>query len=99
MDAATAQFPIIRLLLAHAAMHKRRLASVDIRSAFLHALGFTREVYVKPPPGWKSSPDIYWKLLKPAYGLFNAPLLWKLAINEWLFELGLCVIPILPKLF
>lgn len=98
-DAVTAQFPVIRYLLAYAAIHGLHLVSVDIKSAFLQALGFTREIYVKPPPGWTSSSRIYWRLLKPAYGLVDAPRLWQLTIEQWLTEMGFIMNVGMPQLF
>lgn len=45
-DAVTAQFQVIPFLFTHAARQNRRLVSVDIKSAFLQALGiFTESIY------------------------------------------------------
>lgn len=98
-DAVRAQFPVIRFLLCRAALHKRYLVSVEIKSAFLRVLGFFREVYVKPTRRWTSSSEIYLKLLKPAYGLVDAPRLWQLTKYSWLFFIGFTTIPCLHQLF
>lgn len=98
-DADTAQFPVIRFLLLHVTIHKQKLVCANIKSAFLQALGFFLEVYVNPPRGLTSEPDIYWLILKPAYGLFDTPSLWQLIIDSWLFLIGCCIIPGLHQLF
>ena len=45
-----------------------KLASVDIRAAFLQSKVLDREVYVEPPSDVKK-PGVIWKLRKPLYGL------------------------------
>ena len=47
-----------------------KLASVDIRAAFLQSKDLDRKVYVEPPSNVKK-PGVIWKLRKPLYGLDN----------------------------
>lgn len=80
-------------------MKRKTLVCVDIKKAFLLALGFTREVYVKTPSGWTTTPDIYWTVMKPAYGLVDFPRLLTWIIDEWLWDTGFTVIPSIPQMF
>ena len=48
-----------------------KLASADIRVAYLQSRALDRDVFVKPPPDIKK-PGILWRLKKPLYGLHNA---------------------------
>lgn len=98
-DAVTEQFPLIGFILAHASIHAKGLTCMDITIASLQALGFNREVYLKAPPGWDSSPHVYCKLLKLAYVLVDASRLWKRTIEDCLCQLGFVNIPGLPQVF
>lgn len=97
-DCATAQFPIIRLLVAMAAIFKFRLGCIDITGAFLQNPPIERDIYVQPPRGW-SDPGMLWKLLKPAYGLVESGRMWQLLIDQWLNNQKFEQIPGLPQLF
>ena len=57
-----------KLLMALAANFHFKLASVDIRAAFLQSKVLDREVFVEPPADIKKQ-GIVWKLNKPLYGL------------------------------
>ena len=48
-----------------------KLASADIRAAFLQSKVLDRDVFVEPPLDIKKQ-TIFWKLNKPLYGLDNA---------------------------
>ena len=48
-----------------------KLASVDIRAAFLQSRTLDRDVFVEPPSDIKK-PGIVWRLKKPLYGLDDA---------------------------
>ena len=45
-----------------------KLASVDVRAAFLQFKVLDRDVYIEPPSNIKK-PGILWKLKKPFYGV------------------------------
>lgn len=83
-DSNTAQFPVIRALLAIASFFGLRIAIIDISGAYLQAGPLPRLVFMRPPPGWSSSPLFIWKLLKPAYGLAESGRIWQLAVEKWL---------------
>merc|ERR1712089_62769 len=77
------------MLMAVAANSRFKLASVDIRAAFLQSKVLDRYVFVKPPsdvkkPGW------IWRLKKPLYGLDDASRKFWLCVKEvFLCKLGL----------
>ena len=59
-----------KLFMAVAANSRFRLASVDIRAAFLQSRTLDRDVFVEPQLDIKK-PGIVWRLNKPLYGLDN----------------------------
>ena len=59
------------MLMAVAANLGFKLASVDIRVAFLQSKVLDREVFIEPPSDVKKQGWI-WKLRKPLYGLDDA---------------------------
>ena len=63
------------MLVAVAANSGFKLASVDMRAAFLQSKVLDREVFIEPPSDVKKQGCI-WKLRKPLYGLDNAS--WKI---------------------
>lgn len=50
---------------------------MDVRSAYLQAKGFEREVYVRPPKEENARSGL-WRPLMPAYGLMETGRLWYL---------------------
>ena len=68
----------LRLLTSLAVRNKCILKSGDVKQAFVQATLPADEVYVvRPPHGCiTSSPNEYWKLNKPLYGLRRAPRHW-----------------------
>ena len=63
-DSPTAAKESFKLLMALAANFHFKLASVDIRAAFLQSKVLDREVFVEPPADIKKQ-GIVWKLNKP----------------------------------
>jgi hypothetical protein len=61
-DSATAQFPVISLILSLAVLFQFSISSLDISGAYLQAGPLQRDVYIRPPPVW-SRPNILWRLL------------------------------------
>ena len=98
-DSATAQFPVIRILLSLATILRLKISAIDIRGAYLQAGELKRDIYMKPPRGWESFVGEIWKLIKPAYGLVESGRLWQLCVEDWLFSYGFECIPGLPQLF
>ena len=60
-----------KLLMALSANFHFKIASVNIRAAFLQRKVLDREVYIEPPSDIKKQ-GIVWKLNKPLYGLDDA---------------------------
>merc|ERR1712089_15383 len=56
------------MLMAVAANSRFKLASVDIRTAFLQSKVLNRDVFIESPINIKKS-GLMWKLKKPLYGL------------------------------
>ena len=70
-DSPTVSKESFKILMAIAANNGFRLASVDIRAAFLQSRTLHRDVFMKPPPDIKKE-GIIWRLKKPLYGLDDA---------------------------
>jgi Reverse transcriptase (RNA-dependent DNA polymerase) len=97
-DSATAQFAAIRLFLSLAVLLNLRLSSIDMYGAYLQADPRTRDIFVRPPFRW-TSPNIVWKLLRPAYRLAESGRLWQISIERWLSEYGVEEVPGLSQFF
>ena len=69
------------MLMAVAANESFKLASVDIRAAFLQSRTLDRDVYMLPPPDIRK-PGVIWKLKKPLYGLDDASWKFWLRVKE-----------------
>ena len=67
-DSPTASKDSFKLLMAVAANNNFKLASVDIRAAFLQSQTLDIDVFVMPPEDIKK-PGVIWRLWKPLYGL------------------------------
>ena len=70
-DSPTAAKESFKLLMALSANYHFKIASVDIRAAFLQSKVLDKEVYVEPLSEIKKQ-GIVWKLNKPLYGLDDA---------------------------
>merc|ERR1712055_1227723 len=87
-DRPTASKESVKLLMAVAANEGFKLASVDIRAAFLQAKTLDREVFVQPPKDIRKE-GVIWKLKKPLYGLDDASRKFWLKVKEMFLDLGL----------
>ena len=67
-----------------------KLASVDIRAAFLQSRTLDRDVFRLPPSDIRK-PGLIWRLKKPLYGLDDASQKFWLWVKEVLKEIGLKV--------
>ena len=91
-DSPTASKDSFKMLMATAPNSRFKLASVDIRAAFLQSKVLNRDVFIEPlsdikKPGW------IWKQKKPLYGLDNTSRKFWLRVKEvFLCELVLCTI-------
>ena len=74
----------------------------DVRAAFLSGKNFARELIVKLPNDCAAllgvTPPCYMKMLKSAYGLSDAPLLWYEEADNRLQQGGLQAASQLPRL-
>ena len=70
-DSPTAAKESFKLLMALSANFHFKIASVDIRAAFLQSKVLDRDIFVEPPSDIKKQ-GIIWKLNKPLYGLDDA---------------------------
>ena len=66
-DSPTMSKESFKILMAVAANINFKLASVDIRAAFLESRTLDRDVSMLPPPDIRK-PGIIWRLKKPLYG-------------------------------
>ncbi len=92
--------PMIRIVLSMASLHKLKLATLDISKTYLQAGHLQRDIYMRPPTGFKSKPGELWKILKPAYGLVESGRLWQTTIEQWMIDThALDIVPGLQQLF
>ena len=81
---------IFRLLCAHAAEHKMRCISIDVRSAYLMTPMLHDTCYVSPPPGVETEkPDHCWQLNRYLYGLPYSAKAFYLQLSKHLKEMGM----------
>merc|ERR1712115_7961 len=87
-DSPTATKESFKLLMALSANFNSKIASMDIRAAFLQAKTLDREVFVRPPKDQEKE-GVIWKLLKPLYGLDDTSRKFYLKVRETLKKLKL----------
>ena len=91
-DSATAQLNIIRLLLSLVTFLGFRLATADIKGAYLQSGPIKRAIYVRPPREWYrrhgSNRRILWKLTKLPYGIVEAGRQWQKTVENWMLSDG-----------
>ena len=79
---------LLRLACSLAAEKRWTIAQIDIKSAYLQADGYNREIYVRPPR--EDGDDAHlWLLLAPAYGIRESGRLWHLTSDSALKDFGL----------
>ena len=66
-----------KLLLTLAMAYQWSITTLDISTAFLHALVTGDDIFVIPPVESYPQGGILWKLRRAGYGLRNAPRLWQ----------------------
>ena len=74
-DSPCVNLEIFRLVLSISAEYKWTIAQMDIKTAYLQAQGFNRQIFVRPPKEVKDRSGL-WKLCAPAYGLVDSGRLW-----------------------
>lgn len=87
-DSSTAQFDVIRLLLAVTTFLGMRLAMADVKGAYLQSGPIRREIYVRPPREWKGQRGTLWRLTKLPYGIVEAGRQWAKTVEEWMLTEG-----------
>ena len=86
-DSPTVRKSNIKIFTVVAAMEKWEIKASDVASAFLQGIEIDRDVFVLPPKE-KRVPKVLWKLLKPVYGLVDAPRGWYIALDEEFIKAG-----------
>ena len=89
-DSPTVSKESFKMLMAVAANDNFKLASVDIRAAFLQSRTLDRDVFMLPPPDIRKQ-GVIWRLKKPLYGLDDASHKFWLRVKEVLKQIGLKV--------
>jgi len=92
------------LIMQYAASSHSRIKSFDIQTAFLRGSRQDGRILgMEPPKEMRAAMDLKpWEcceLLKSAYGLVNAPLLWYVELKNALIALGMKMSPLDPCLF
>ncbi|CAI7767637.1 unnamed protein product [Closterium sp. NIES-53] len=82
----------LRILLAIAAMKKRKLRKIDVANAFLYA-PVDAEIFVELPHGTNGEPNQVCQLLKSLYGIKQAPRLWQQYLHARLIRIGFRQLP------
>ncbi|CAI7835441.1 unnamed protein product [Closterium sp. NIES-54] len=82
----------LRILLAIAAMKKKKLRQIDVANAFLYA-PVDAEIYVELPHGSHGEPNQVCQLLKSLYGIKQAPRLWQQYPHTRLTRIGFRQLP------
>ncbi|CAI7768847.1 unnamed protein product [Closterium sp. NIES-54] len=82
----------LRILLAIAAMKKRKLRQIDVANAFLYA-PVDAEIFVELPHGTYGEPNQVCPLLKSLYGIKQAPRLWQQHLHARLIRIGFRQLP------
>ncbi|CAI7747888.1 unnamed protein product [Closterium sp. NIES-54] len=90
--ASVSRHTSLRILLAIAAMKKKKLRQIDVANAFLYA-PVDAETFVELPHGSHGEPNQVCQLLKSLYGIQQAPRLWQQYLHARLTRIGLRQLP------
>lgn len=80
-DAPALSLDAMRIVISLAVERQWRIKKMDVKSAYLQAKGFDRDIYVRPPRE-EHDDTFFWKLAVPAYGLKDSGRLWFLTAYE-----------------
>ena len=86
-DSPTVRKSNIKIFTLIAARERWDIKTSDVASAFLQGIEIDRNVFVLPPKE-RRIPNVLWRLLKPVYGLVDAPRGWYLALDEEFVKAG-----------
>ena len=81
------RFETLRTMLAHSAIHNRKLRQFDIKGAYLHG-NLEEEIYMVQAPGYEDGSQNVYKLIRALYGLKQAGNVWNTRLNDALTNLG-----------
>ncbi|CAI7906749.1 unnamed protein product [Closterium sp. NIES-54] len=90
--ALVSQHTSLRILLAIAAMKKKKLRQIDVANAFLYA-HVDAEIFVELPHGSHGEPNKICQLQKSLYGIKQAPRLWQQYLHARLIRIGFRQLP------
>ena len=79
-------YAVIRLMIIIATMMRYKTTTIDVSSAYLHAM-LDEPVYVYPPPGFEHLGKVL-RLKRALYGLRQSAAVWQKALNSFLVENG-----------
>ncbi|CAI7754163.1 unnamed protein product [Closterium sp. NIES-54] len=82
----------LRILLAIAAMNRKKLRPIDVANAFLYA-PVDAEIFVEQPHGSNTDPNQVCQLQKSLYGIKQALRLWQQYLHARLIRIGFCQLP------
>ncbi|CAI7800010.1 unnamed protein product [Closterium sp. NIES-53] len=90
--APVSQHTLLRILLAIAAMKKKKLRQIDVTHAFLYA-PVDAEIFVELPQGSHGEPNLVCQLQKSLYVIKQAPRLWQQYLHARLIRIGFRQLP------
>jgi hypothetical protein len=90
---------LVRMVFILASLLNLRLRQIDINNAFLNATYKRPHVYVRPPRGFMATPGVLWRLLKPLYGMQDAPKEWFEEFRSFLLGQGFTALKHLDECF
>ena len=96
-DSPTCLKDSLRIIFALIVAFGWTINSIDIKAAFLQGNEITRDVFVKPPPEFRSNK--LWKLKKNVYGLNDAARAWYLKVKDVLYSLNMHKCSVDPAIF
>ncbi|CAI7881503.1 unnamed protein product [Closterium sp. NIES-54] len=82
----------LRIILAIAAMKKKKLRQIDVANAFLYA-HVDAKIFVELPHSSHGEPNQVCQLLKSLYGIKQAPRLWQQHLHARLIRIGFKQLP------
>ncbi|CAI7906816.1 unnamed protein product [Closterium sp. NIES-54] len=90
--APVSRYTSLRILLAIAAMNRKKLRQIDVANAFLYA-PVDAEIFVEHPHASNTNPNQICQLQKSLYGIKQAPRLWQQHLHARLIRIGFCQLP------
>ncbi|CAI7856379.1 unnamed protein product [Closterium sp. NIES-53] len=90
--ASVSRHTSLRILLAIAAMKRKKLRQIDVANAFLYA-PVDGEIFIKQPHGSDTDPNQVCQLVKSLYGIKQPPRLWQQYLHTRLIRIGFQQLP------